>query len=127
MNEAVSLSNRVKPLRQRLGLRQADLAREVGVTRQTVLAIEKGRLNPSIVIALRIARVLREPVDYVFYLAPGITEQSAEGATAPEKLTAEPAAVMAFPEEVGVEAETVGVRENAPGDEDGARAIFDFI
>lgn len=62
------LKNRVRELRIRLELRQSDLAREIGVTRQTILAIEKGRLNPSINIALKAARVLREPVDYVFYL-----------------------------------------------------------
>ena len=63
-----TLKNRVRELRVRLELRQSDLAREIGVTRQTILAIEKGRLNPSINIALKVARVLREPVDYVFYL-----------------------------------------------------------
>ena len=47
----------------------SDLAGEVEVTRQTILSIEKGRLNPSILICLKIARVLREPIDYVFYLA----------------------------------------------------------
>ncbi|MFP6583314.1 MAG: helix-turn-helix transcriptional regulator [Candidatus Hydrogenedentota bacterium] len=68
MNEKLILKNRVKELRARLDLRQSDLAREIGVTRQTILAIEKGRLNPSINIALKAARVLREPVDYIFYL-----------------------------------------------------------
>ena len=58
----------MKELRSRLHLRQADLAAEVDVTRQTILAIEKGRLNPSVSLSLRIARVLREPVDYIFYL-----------------------------------------------------------
>ena len=62
------LKNRVRELRSRLKLRQSDLAREVDVTRQTILAIEKGRLNPSITVSLKIARVLREPVGYVFYL-----------------------------------------------------------
>jgi len=68
MDEQTVLKNRVRELRTRLDLRQSDLAREIGVTRQTILAIEKGRLNPSINIALKTARVLREPVDYVFYL-----------------------------------------------------------
>ena len=68
MKTDATLKNRVRELRVRLELRQSDLAREVGVTRQTILAIEKGRLNPSINIALKAARVLREPVDYVFYL-----------------------------------------------------------
>ncbi len=49
-------------------MRQADLAREVDVTRQTILAIEKSRLNPSVLVSLKIARVLREPVGYIFYL-----------------------------------------------------------
>lgn len=75
MKEQATLKNRVRELRTRLDMRQSDLAREIGVTRQTILAIEKGRLNPSINIALKTARVLREPVDYVFYL-----EHSAEGA-----------------------------------------------
>ncbi len=68
MGSESTLKNRVRELRIRLELRQSDLAREIGVTRQTILAIEKGRLNPSINIALKAARVLREPVDYVFYL-----------------------------------------------------------
>jgi putative transcriptional regulator len=68
MTEQTILKNRVRELRTRLDMRQSDLAREIGVTRQTILAIEKGRLNPSINIALKTARVLREPVDYVFYL-----------------------------------------------------------
>lgn len=68
MNNGFKLKNRVKELRARLNLRQSDLANEVDVTRQTILAIEKGRLNPSVLVSLKIARVLREPVDYVFYL-----------------------------------------------------------
>ena len=68
MKTESDLKNRVRELRVRLEMRQSDLAREIGVTRQTILAIEKGRLNPSINIALKAARVLREPVDYVFYL-----------------------------------------------------------
>lgn len=68
MNEDIRLNNRVRELRARLRLRQSDLAREVDVTRQTILAIEKGRLNPSIMVSLKISRVLREPVDYIFFL-----------------------------------------------------------
>lgn len=68
MSEDIILKNRVKELRARLNLRQSDLAREVDVTRQTILAIEKGRLNPSIVVSLKIAQVLGEPVGSIFYL-----------------------------------------------------------
>ena len=62
------LRNRVKELRTRMKIRQVDLAHEAGVTRQTIIAIEKERLNPSITVCLNIARALREPVDYVFFL-----------------------------------------------------------
>lgn len=68
MDNGLILCNRVRELRTRLKLRQSDLAREVDVTRQTILAIEKGRLNPSIMVSLKIARVLREPVGYIFFL-----------------------------------------------------------
>ncbi|HIJ65352.1 MAG TPA: helix-turn-helix transcriptional regulator [Candidatus Hydrogenedentes bacterium] len=68
MSDEFTLKNRVKELRERLQMRQVDLASEVGVTRQTVIAIEKGRLKPSVLLGLKIARVLREPVDYVFFL-----------------------------------------------------------
>lgn len=68
MSQDIILKNRVKELRARLNLRQSDLAREVDVTRQTILAIEKGRLNPSIVVSLKIAQVLGEPVGTIFYL-----------------------------------------------------------
>lgn len=74
MNNGFVLRNRVKELRQRLRLRQADLAHAVDVTRQTILAIEKGRLNPSIMVSLRIARVLGEPVGHIFYLDSGSAE-----------------------------------------------------
>jgi len=68
MKREVVLKNRVRELRERSRLRQTDLANRVGVTRQTILAIEKGRLNPSVVVSLKIARILGEPIDYVFYL-----------------------------------------------------------
>ena len=81
MKSESHLKNRVRELRIRLELRQSDLAREIGVTRQTILAIEKGRLNPSINIALKAARVLREPVDYVFYLDHSSKEAMTSGET----------------------------------------------
>lgn len=68
MEERLKLKNRVREYRTARNLRQADLAREVNVTRQTILAIEKERLNPSVRLSLKIARVLGESVDRVFYL-----------------------------------------------------------
>ncbi len=81
------LKNRVRELRRRLKLRQSDLTGEIGVTRQTILAIEKGRLNPSTGIALRISRVLREPVDYVFFL---VAEDSELGLALPSEEASQP-------------------------------------
>ncbi|MFN8077298.1 MAG: helix-turn-helix transcriptional regulator [Kineosporiaceae bacterium] len=45
---------------------QAQLAEQVGVTRQTVIAIESGRYSPSLETAFRIARVFGRPLDEVF-------------------------------------------------------------
>ncbi|MEV3994002.1 helix-turn-helix transcriptional regulator [Streptomyces sp. NPDC049837] len=45
---------------------QAELADRIGVTRQTVIAIEKGRYSPSLEMAFQIARVFKVPLDEVF-------------------------------------------------------------
>ena len=45
---------------------QAELARRVGVTRQTVLAIEQGKYSPSLEVAFRIATVFNVPLEQVF-------------------------------------------------------------
>jgi len=66
--QELRLNNRVREVRRRLKMRQTDLAHEAGVTRQSIIAIEKTRLAPSVYVALRIARALREPVDYLFFL-----------------------------------------------------------
>lgn len=68
MNKSSTVKNRVKSLRNQKGMRQSDLAVEVGVTRQTILAIEKGRLNPSILVCLRIAAALETSIDAIFTL-----------------------------------------------------------
>jgi putative transcriptional regulator len=46
---------------------QADLADRIGVTRQTIIAIEQGRYSPSLEMAFKIARVLGQPLDAVFH------------------------------------------------------------
>jgi len=47
---------------------QEELARRVGVTRQTIIAIEKGKYNPSVALAIRIARVFELRVEEIFSL-----------------------------------------------------------
>ena len=59
--------NDIRSLRFRAGeMTQADLARGVGVTRQTIIAIEGGRYSPSLEMAFQIARVFGVPLDDVF-------------------------------------------------------------
>lgn len=64
-----TVTNRVRELRQRGdGLTQQQLAEAVGVSRQTIIAIERGRYSPSLEVALKIARAFRQPVEGVFWL-----------------------------------------------------------
>ncbi|MFJ7777061.1 helix-turn-helix transcriptional regulator [Streptomyces yangpuensis] len=61
------VTNRIRTLRFASGeMTQAELARRIGVTRQTVIAIEQGRYSPSLEKAFEIARVFAVPLDSVF-------------------------------------------------------------
>jgi putative transcriptional regulator len=61
------VTNSIRSLRFANGeMTQADLADRVGVTRQTIIAIEQGRYSPSLEVAFQIARVFRVPLDEVF-------------------------------------------------------------
>ena len=62
------MNNRVRELRVKLGLTQEALADQVEVTRQTVISIEKGEYVPSLLLAMKLARVFREPVENIFSL-----------------------------------------------------------
>lgn len=64
MKEAVN--NKVYELRIEKDITQEILARAVGVSRQTVIAIEKGNYTPSVLLALKIARFFKEPVEKIF-------------------------------------------------------------
>lgn len=57
---------------------QEQLARRVGVSRQTIIAIEKGSYNPSVALALRIARAFGVRVEDVFRLADGEGESDGQ-------------------------------------------------
>jgi putative transcriptional regulator len=62
-----SLSNNIRTLRFMKGeMTQQDLAERVGVTRQTIVAIEKAKYSPSLEVAFRIARVFNTPLEEVF-------------------------------------------------------------
>lgn len=60
------MRTRIKELRARLSLTQEDLAKQVGVRRETIVFLEKGKYNPSLKLAKQIARALRADIDDVF-------------------------------------------------------------
>ncbi|QCR31341.1 helix-turn-helix transcriptional regulator [Lysinibacillus sp. SGAir0095] len=62
------LKNRVKELRARNNFTQSDLGKLVGVTRQTIAFIEKGEFSPSITLALKLSKELKEPLEQIFWL-----------------------------------------------------------
>ena len=64
------IKNRMKEHRARLNLKQEELAKLVGVRRETIGNLEKGRYNPSLVLAWNIAKVFGVPIEEVFTVLP---------------------------------------------------------
>lgn len=60
------MKNLIKVERARHNLTQADLAKELGVSRQTIYAIEKNKFNPSVTLAIKMARFFNVTVEYLF-------------------------------------------------------------
>lgn len=65
------IRNRIKEYRARFDMRQEDLAQRVGVRRETIGNLEKGRYNPSLVLAWRIAKVFGATIEDVFTVEEG--------------------------------------------------------
>jgi len=68
------MQNRVRELRATYGLTQEDLAARVKVSRQTIISIESGRYNPSILLAFKIAREFGATIEQVFLCAEEVEE-----------------------------------------------------
>lgn len=68
MLEGENLKTRIKELRAKYDLTQADLAEKVGVSRQTILYLEKGKYIPSLTLALKLAKILDVKVEELFEL-----------------------------------------------------------
>ena len=62
------MKNQIKVLRKAKGYRQEDLAAAVGVSRQTIIAIENDKYNPTLGLAMRLARYLGTTVEELFQL-----------------------------------------------------------
>ena len=60
------MKNRIEEIRNERGIRQEELARQMGVSRQTISSLENGRYNPSILLAYRIARFFGLTIEDVF-------------------------------------------------------------
>ena len=60
------MKNRLEELRKQHGIRQEDLAQALGVSRQTVISLEKGKYNPSLSLAFKLARYFALPIEAIF-------------------------------------------------------------
>ena len=63
------MKNNIKQLRKELNLRQEDIAAKLGVSRQTIIAIENDKYNPSLELAMKLAKLLQTPVEEIFELS----------------------------------------------------------
>lgn len=66
MPATISLLNNIKRMRFENGMTQEELALRTGVSRQTIMSIERGETNPSVLLALKIAAAFGVPVTEVF-------------------------------------------------------------
>lgn len=62
------MTNRIKELRKAQGYRQEDLAEALGVSRQTIIAIENNKYNPTLELAMKMARYLKTTVEDLFII-----------------------------------------------------------
>ena len=60
------MKNRLEELRRPRGVRQEDVAQALGVSRQTVISLEKGKYNPSLALAFRLSRFFGLPIEEIF-------------------------------------------------------------
>ncbi|MDD5014508.1 MAG: helix-turn-helix transcriptional regulator [Atribacterota bacterium] len=60
------MNNRIKVFRAEYDMTQEDLASKCGVTRQTIIAVEKNKYTPSLELAFKIANVFKQPIEKIF-------------------------------------------------------------
>ena len=64
------MKNKIKELRRNKNLRQEDLANILGVTRQTIIAIENNKYDPTLELAMKISEYFEKSVNEIFWLDP---------------------------------------------------------
>ena len=62
------MENRLKELRESLAMTQEELAARAGVSRQTIISLEKGKYNPSIILAYKLSRLFDLTIEELFLL-----------------------------------------------------------
>ena len=62
----MAMTNKLKVLRALNNLTQEELAEKVGVTRQTILAIEKNKYSPTLELAYKFSKIFKEPIENIF-------------------------------------------------------------
>jgi len=62
----VNMKNKLKVYRAMQNITQEELAKELGVTRQTIIAIEKDKYDPSLILAFKIAKFFKVQIDDIF-------------------------------------------------------------
>lgn len=63
----MAMENNIKLFRAKLGYTQEDLAKKVNVTRQTIIALEKGSYTPSLELAFKLSDLFQVPIEEIFY------------------------------------------------------------
>lgn len=62
------MRNKLELYRKELGITQNQLAEELGVSRQTISSIENGKYNPSLVLAIKISRLINKDIEDIFII-----------------------------------------------------------
>ena len=73
------MKTKLKVYRAMHDLTQEDLARKIGITRQTIIAIEKGKYNPSLVLAFKIARYFEVSIEDIFVYGQNLDQMRKRG------------------------------------------------
>jgi putative transcriptional regulator len=60
------MNNKIKEFRERLGCTQDDLAQKLEVSRQTIISLEKGKYNPSIILAFKLSKLFNVKIEDIF-------------------------------------------------------------
>jgi putative transcriptional regulator len=66
MVKPTKVTNSIRAVRENAGMTQAELARQIGVTRQTLIAIEQGKYSPTLELAFQVARVFGVALETLF-------------------------------------------------------------